>query len=1071
MSNPGQAVLTIAGTVVGAYFGNPQLGYLLGSLAGQALFPTQLPDANGPRLKELNIQTSTVGVAVPIVYGTYQLAGNIIWAQDLVEVKNKEESGGKGGPHQTVNTYSYFGVFAVGICEGEIQGIRRIWADAVVIYDRSPQGVAESDDDYHARIATSQQTEALMTVYRGTETQVADPTIESYEGVGLVAGYRGLAYVVFDQLPLENYGNRIPNLRFEVFTGTADTSDCSEYSAGHLEPWAYMDMSNTYYDPRNPLNKHLYGYTENGGNIVDSFEVALAEMNNASDHPTQGYIIGVDPQIGDSIYVQGWATNTTPNFLNPCDNSPDFLDYINVQMHLTPVRITNRACSGDIPSNDCSGWATLLGGLGQPLYVSVGQFSGVNVMTNHDEDPAPYFAGIPFTSTDSHRLFDCTTYDIWRLNAHLLGVTRTTEPPDPCDGGTPISNAPGYCISADGVITRAATWVKTTGTWHVLRKYDTDGSLLVTSYPLSPARPSTDPDYNNQTFWEAAYAAAVAAGDIEAGLVYGVDYPQSQSYAYVSTCETSAIDTVCVPIADIVDDICSRAGLTAIDTSDLGACVDGYCITRVMTARDALEPLRTYGLFDAVESGTTLKFIERGHSSVATLTADDIGAYESSQDRPTVTEIARIQEKELPRRLRLHYASPERNYEPGEQSSSRITTEAITESDVALPISMPDDNAAQLAEILLYDAWISRNTYRFSVDNSWLKLEPTDCIVIPIDGEAQRVRITGVEYGIGGIMRIDAVRDDEDAYASTATGHPPSSSGGTTPTPLVCPSKAIYLDLPALRQGDTDAGYYAAVYGLCETWACAAIYRSSDGGVTYSRVAQTDVEATVGTVIDQDTAGNIYLTLDTIGATLESITTDQRDAGQNVAAVGSDGQWEIIQFQTATLNSGGVWELSDIVRGLDQTTSYAPAAAGERFVLLTGPGILRIAETSLGIGVEKQLKVVTCGESVESAVAVDFTTQGLSYVPPLTGTGPVVVDPTDNTVTLDPAANLDNNARVGVRKNSTGSTFLRRRINLIEGSNVTMTVADDSTNEEVDVTISTTGGGGGYPPQLGHSGI
>ncbi len=55
---------------------------------------------------------------------------------------------------------------------------------------------------------------------------------------------------------------------------------------------------------------------------------------------------------------------------------------------------------------------------------------------------------------------------------------------------------------------------------------------------------------------------------------------------------------------------------------------------------------------------------------------------------------------------------------------------------------------------------------------------------------------------------------------------------------------------------------------------------------------------------------------------------------------------------------------------------------------------------------------------------------------------------------------MNANARVKVRKNSAGSTFSRRRINFIEGSGVTLTVADDSTDEEVDVTITASGGGG-----------
>lgn len=48
--------------------------------------------------------------------------------------------------------------------------------------------------------------------------------------------------------------------------------------------------------------------------------------------------------------------------------------------------------------------------------------------------------------------------------------------------------------------------------------------------------------------------------------------------------------------------------------------------------------------------------------------------------------------------------------------------------------------------------------------------------------------------------------------------------------------------------------------------------------------------------------------------------------------------------------------------------------------------------------------------------------------------------------------------KVGVRKNSAGTTHVRQRINLIEGSNVTLTVADDSGSDEVDVTIAASGG-------------
>lgn len=53
-------------------------------------------------------------------------------------------------------------------------------------------------------------------------------------------------------------------------------------------------------------------------------------------------------------------------------------------------------------------------------------------------------------------------------------------------------------------------------------------------------------------------------------------------------------------------------------------------------------------------------------------------------------------------------------------------------------------------------------------------------------------------------------------------------------------------------------------------------------------------------------------------------------------------------------------------------------------------------------------------------------------------------------------------ALVGIRarKNSGTTTYERTRINLIEGSNVTLTVADDAADDEIDITIAATGSSG-----------
>lgn len=52
---------------------------------------------------------------------------------------------------------------------------------------------------------------------------------------------------------------------------------------------------------------------------------------------------------------------------------------------------------------------------------------------------------------------------------------------------------------------------------------------------------------------------------------------------------------------------------------------------------------------------------------------------------------------------------------------------------------------------------------------------------------------------------------------------------------------------------------------------------------------------------------------------------------------------------------------------------------------------------------------------------------------------------------------------ITVRKNSGSNIGTRPRLNFIEGNNITLTISDDPTDNEIDITIEATGGGGGNP--------
>ena len=61
-----------------------------------------------------------------------------------------------------------------------------------------------------------------MRVHLGDEDQDADPFIAAKMGAANTPAYRGTAYVVFEELPLERFGNRLPQLSFEVFRPILD---------------------------------------------------------------------------------------------------------------------------------------------------------------------------------------------------------------------------------------------------------------------------------------------------------------------------------------------------------------------------------------------------------------------------------------------------------------------------------------------------------------------------------------------------------------------------------------------------------------------------------------------------------------------------------------------------------------------------------------------------------------------------------------------------------------------------------------------------------------------------------
>jgi hypothetical protein len=187
-------ILTVAGSVLGGPIGGA-IGAMIGQQVDAELFKPK--GREGPRLSDLKLQTSSYGTPIPQIFGTLRVAGTVIWATDLIEHRSRS-GGGKGRP--TTTTYSYSASFAVALSSRPIIGVRRIWADGNLL--RGADGALKERGTL--RVAT------------GAHGQPVDPAIGTASGAGSATAHRGIAYALFDDLDLTAFGNRIPQLSFEV---------------------------------------------------------------------------------------------------------------------------------------------------------------------------------------------------------------------------------------------------------------------------------------------------------------------------------------------------------------------------------------------------------------------------------------------------------------------------------------------------------------------------------------------------------------------------------------------------------------------------------------------------------------------------------------------------------------------------------------------------------------------------------------------------------------------------------------------------------------------------------------
>lgn len=758
-----QAVGQIAGTVIGFSLGGPIGGAIGGALGGMAgaTFDT-LPTQYGPRLDDLRPQTSEYGKPIPLVYGTVGMGGNVIWASDYVEVENKTEQGGKGGPSQTSVTYSYYANFAVLFAEGP-NTIGRIWAGPSkrLIYD-----------------GTLLEGEGSIRIYQGDELQLPDPLIESYEGVGNVPAFRGCTVVVFEMFPLVNDGNAIPFLTAEV--GAIANGCPVPVLQGNGR---YLSTPAPEFVARQP-DAHHVSYDETTGLMYwtrqDASGAWFINRRNLSTGET-----GPELPLAPGGYLHmAWANNGTAAFLVENESSYTTVDLANWQLQ-APVsfqedfqELDGTITTMDIPLVDVAWTGSSYGVLSYSNTISTegysaGTASGVYLL------PASYTwgstgvreggyltpmadgAAASFLLQPSTYSTKATAWDLFIGGTHNILMSFADGAYYRDDEGFVEMTAPAFGDVQDAVYDETVDLVYVWQAGVGLVAYD-PAKLTPTSWPRE----------------DCVYYAANRAqlyGDATTSIRVGNDARLAVlpgGYVAITTWPDGDIFKVRLRgsvtvrgalLSDVVADLSERAGLTAgqIDVSALTDTVDGYAIARQATVRSAIDALRPAYYFDAVESGGKVKYVKRGGQSAAVIDSNDLDAHQADGQPGDPLMTVRQMEVELPKVVNVNYLLAATDYEKATQIYRRQVGSSEEETTLDLPLVLTDTKGQEIAQVNAHLPWVQRLKYGpFNLPRKYSFLEPTDIITV----KGYEMMLEKVMASPNGILTCEAVATDSSTY-------------------------------------------------------------------------------------------------------------------------------------------------------------------------------------------------------------------------------------------------------------------------------------------------------------------
>ena len=978
MADIGRVALPLAGIIIGSAFGpiGASIGLAIGTGAAYLLFPPEGKTVEGPRLDDLKVTFSSYGKPIPRIYGTMETGGNVVWSPGLVEHRVEEDVGGKGAPSVTSVSWLYTASFRINYSVGPAEAILRNWADGKLIIDKTGTGPTDSLFANALIFAYGLAEEApgnfALRNFLGTTTQLPGPAEQADKGIANTSAYRGTVGQEWEDMALEDYGNRIPQMTAEIAMAATDP-----FNFKRVTPSVAILTENAHYAPDGTT---VYV----GGNTVNRIDFISQEVIANISYAT-GTVEELD------MFDHFWA------WRNLASDDVDFRLYeasTGEQIAASPSGVewlNGNLASGFFLLGAGEFGAIAIGNAGRMIQLSFNNVAGEIVhVRDHNDSPAfnltVFFSGSTYDLNPTvHSAVD-GNFDTWITIRDTSGGPDGTLIKFDQVSGEPIQRV----VLSSQVVTRI-TYYEEQNSFLLqngdnILKFSLD-SLTVTDTLASAGIVAGD---RNDAIWRVIdgkmyiQRALTGAGDVydvksdpmvrledfdpktwvggssnmeaylydpisDAIIVTGTSGAENDKYLWLYLNRATGDS---VTVRSIIEDISSLIDYTAgtdIDATEAIDTLPGYIVRSRMTARKAVEPLLTAFNLRAVESDFKIKFPKRGGASVGNIPQIDLGA--TAGELPTTQPLkkVRIPEEQLFETAIIEYTDPTFDNNPNTQIAKR-SAEAI---DVGgsmkfnFPGALGNDQAAQIIERMLFQAWSGRTNISTSVPLKHILKDPGDVVTITKDGKTVQVELHKVQLGANSIIKIDGTIDDSAVHISTAASA--DAEGVEGQTIIVSGSSEFFvLDTTLFRDADEGSGVYVGA-GMPEgvSFSGAAVFRGLNITSINPFVAFTssrDLDYGHATTVLADGDPDVWdrtntVTVNLTSGTLSSDTEDNVLNGSNVLVIGN----ETLQFTTAVLNSNGTYTISVLLRGR-RGTEFATSThvINERVILASTGTLIRV---------------------------------------------------------------------------------------------------------------------------------